>query len=306
MSPPDPPATPDDAVARLVELAREQTALDFPPESWAGLRRLERRVREMAVRPRVPPSIRYAVAIAGVLAAMTVAVLAWRDRALTFEVMNAAVGDGGYIAAGGSDAAVRFSDHSELGVEHGSHLRVSHLEARGAHVMLEGGLLHVRIRPRPRATWTLDAGPYVVHVTGTEFDLAWRANEQTLDLRLTKGSVTVDGPLAGGGLRMAAGQHLIANALDRSLSIVNAQTETTALAVEAAAARAVPAAPAGAPASPAFPSPSQPPAQRGQAASTRAEQGWATRVARGDFAGIVQDAERHGVDRTLAESSAGD
>src|SRR6266852_3303931 len=87
--------------------------------------------------------------------------------------------------------------------------------------MLEGGMLHVRIHPQPGGQWTLDAGPYIVHVTGTEFDLAWRVDRQTLDLRLQRGSVTVEGPLAEGGVKVGRGQHLVANADAGTLSLVD-------------------------------------------------------------------------------------
>jgi TolA-binding protein len=156
----------------------------------------------------------------------------------------------------------------------------------------------------PRAAWTLDAGPYIVHVTGTEFDLAWRVDEQTLDLRLIEGSVTVNGPLANGGLKMVAGQHLVANATDGSLSIVNG------LGAKAAANDAPQAAtpPTGVKTAwtaamdpPALTSPSR--ALASTASARAGVQTWAARVARGDFAAVIDDAERRGLERSLAEGS---
>jgi hypothetical protein len=70
----------------------------------------------------------------------------------------------------------------------------------------------------------LDArcGALLVYVTGTEFDLAWRVEDQTLDLHLRKGSVIVEGPLAPGGVKMDAGQHLLASANAGTLSLADA------------------------------------------------------------------------------------
>jgi hypothetical protein len=300
--------SPDVAAERLVRLAREAPPEHLTAREAAGLHRLERALRLGGPRrSRARVWVTW-VAAGGVVAAAAAAFVA-RDRALTFEVTNATVSDGGYVAAAGTDASVRFSDRSELGVEHGTRLRVSRLEAHGAHVMLEGGLLHVRIHPEARTSWTLDAGPYAVHVTGTEFDLAWRVDDQTLDLRLFKGSVVVDGPLASGGLKVAAGQHLVARAGDGSLSIADGRDaattsgETAAQGPGATTAPPAPVAPA-TPAAAAAAATPPAPAQRGSI--SRGGEGWASRVAHGDFGAVIGDAERRGLDVSLAEASAVD
>ncbi len=295
------------AVERLVELAREAPAKHLTPQESAGLQRLE---RARLSRGRRRPGMKMAAAIALAVAAALVLVLRLRDTALTYVVMNATVGEGGYIAAGDAEALLRFSDRSELAVFPGTRVRVSHLEVHGARVMLEGGMLHARIRPEPHAGWTLDAGPYAVHVTGTEFDLGWRVDEQTLDLRLHKGSVVVDGPLADGGVRVSAGQHFIANGKTGTLSLVDELNGH--------------AAPSEPPASESMPVPSEsatPPVAaapmdapsvsrtRDPAAAGRGHAeapAWATRVAHGDFDGVLADAEHHGIDRALSESTVVD
>lgn len=293
----------DKAVERLVELAREAPAKHLTPQEWAGLQRLEL-ARLSGQRRR--PAMKTAAAIALAVAAVLVLVLRLRDRDLTYVVLNATVSEGGYIAASDAAALLRFSDHSELGVSPGTRVRVSHLEVHGARVMLEGGMLHARIRPEPHAGWTLDAGPYSVHVTGTEFDLGWRVEDQTLDLRLRKGSVVVDGPLADGGVRVSAGQHFIANGKAGTLSLVDElnghappgeapASESTPLPSEGATppVAAVPDAP--------IVSRTRDPvaAGRGHAEAPA----WATRVAHGDFDGVLADAEHHGIDRALSEST---
>jgi TolA-binding protein len=296
---------PDQTVERLVHLARQAPVEHLTAKEWAGLHRLERTLLAGGRGRRAQVWIRW-IAVAAVLGASIAALaLRLRERALTFEVTNATVNDGGYISAGGLDASVRFSDRSELGAVPGTRLRVSHLDVHGARVMLEGGLLHVRIRPVPRAAWTLDAGPYIVHVTGTEFDLAWRVDEQTLDLRLIEGSVTVDGPLANGGLKMVAGQHLVANATDGSLSIVNGLGAKKAPANDAPQAATPPTGITTAWIAAVGPPPltSQSRAPAATASARAGEQTWAARVARGDFAAVIDDAERRGLDRSLAEGS---
>jgi FecR-like protein len=304
--------TPDEAAERLVGLAREAPAEHLSPREAAGLHRLERAL--LAGIPWGRTRIWTTWVAAGSLVAASVAALVGRERILTFEVTNATVNDGGYVAAAVSDASVRFSDHSELGVEHGTRLRVSRLEAHGAHVMLEGGLLHVRIHPEAKTSWTLDAGPYAVHVTGTEFDLGWRVEDQTLDLRLFKGSVVVDGPLASGGLKIAAGQHLVAHASDGSLSIVdgrdvkNIPGEAPALGPASAAA---PPASSGSAAPTeaavvAGPAPAAAVERGSRVSPPRGGEGWGARVARGDFGAVIGDAERRGLEVSLADASVAD
>jgi hypothetical protein len=299
----------DELVGRLVDMARDEMGRVRGSQE-PGIYRLERALGTTAT-PRVATLARWLVLPAALAATAGVYALQ-HERAITFQVVRAKVGDGGYITSGSPDGAVRFSDESNLGLEPGTRLRVSRLDVRGANVMLEGGTLHVRIHPRPRANWTLDAGPYVVYVTGTEFDLAWRVEEQTLDLRLRKGSVIVEGPLAPGGVKMDAGQHLFANANAGTLSLADElNTPPTSDETPVSSALATRPAALGEPSGAVAPAlnRARTSASRGIAvpANARAEeQNWNARVARGDFEGVVEDAERRGIDKALAESSAGD
>jgi hypothetical protein len=327
---------PHDVIARFGRLAREEANEELTAHEQAGLARLE---LSLEVRRRAASATigrarrRWGAFVAAGVAASAAAAFFLRPQTLTYEVTRGSVSEGGYIVPVSAGAAVRFSDRSELDLEEGTRLRVSHLESRGAQLMLEAGLLHVHINPRPHASWAIDAGPYVVHVTGTEFDLAWRVDEQTLDLSLHHGSVTVDGPSASGGIHMRAGQHLIAKAGSGSLSLVDesgalaedgvhaGDPAAAATARDVVAARDMPrpssspaalaAAAAGAretaPSSPGLRSarPAAPPAPP-SGASHGDGAAWAARVSRGDFAGVLESAERRGIDRTLAEAPLAD
>ncbi len=127
-------------------------------------------------------------------------------------MVNGTVGSGGYVRANVSgDADVHFSDGSSLTLDPGTGARVGDFDAHGGRVLLESGRARVRVKPLPHANWTVDAGPYSVHVIGTEFDIRWSANEEVLDVHLLKGAIVVRGPLARDGLSMEAGAHLFAN-----------------------------------------------------------------------------------------------
>ena len=137
------------------------------------------------------------------------------DSTLTFAVVNGSVSDGGYVrakASGGTE--LRFSDGSSLALEPGTSTRVTDIDAHGSRVLLESGRAHVKVTHRPAAKWIVDAGPYSVHVVGTEFDVRWSGSEEVLDVQMQRGTVIVRGPLARGGLTVETGQHLVANVKD--------------------------------------------------------------------------------------------
>ncbi|HEY4011847.1 MAG TPA: FecR domain-containing protein [Polyangiaceae bacterium] len=299
----------DEAVNRLVELARE-TSQDTAPAQPHALNRLERAIALGDAEPadKVRRLGKLGWWLLPAAAAAAGALWLHRDHAMTFQVVSGKVGDGGYVSSGPADATVTFSDRSDLGLAPGTRLRISDLEVRGARVMLEGGLLHVRINPETHGHWTLDAGPYIVHVTGTEFDLAWRVEEQTMDLRLERGSVTVEGPLADGGVKVGRGQHLIASASAGTLSLVDESNPAPAHA-EAPVVVTPPA-----PASPGggglAEAPSPTVAVKSNATHkfpTRSDEpSWRARLAHGDFEGVLDDATHRGLDKVFAEASASD
>ena len=146
----------DVLVEQLVELAREASSTELSPQESAGLHRLE---LALVARKRRSPALKLAIVAAAIAVAVSLFVFLGRDRPLTYEVANAAVSEGGYVATAAVQAYVRFSDRSEIEVAPATSVRVSGLEVHGARVMLEGGLLHVRIRPERRTSWTLEAGP---------------------------------------------------------------------------------------------------------------------------------------------------
>lgn len=294
---------PQEIIDRFVHLARQASEEPIDDAGQVGLYRLERALARSS-RPRAVLRRAGWSALAAGLGLASVVVLFPRDRVLTFEVGPGCVRDGGYIVSKAADAEVRFSDHSDLDMDPGTRLRVSGTDVRGAHLMLEAGTLHASIRPRPRARWSIDAGPYVVHVTGTEFDLAWTVERQTLDLRLRHGSVTVEGPLAGGDVHMIAGDHLVANAGDGSVSIVDER--------HASPSRDLPSAPAeidtgSSPGAATMPLRPLSGTRPGVAGMTRPPGvAWAARVAHGDFQAVIEDAERQGLDRVLSDAPQAD
>ncbi|MFT3766778.1 MAG: FecR domain-containing protein [Minicystis sp.] len=283
------------------------------------------------------------VLLAAAVLAAAAAVLFWPRARLRYEVVGATLAPSAYVRvpASGPEAALRFSDGTEVVFAAGGRGRVAEVGARGARIVIESGRARVHVAHLPGAEWSVEAGPFAIAVTGTAFDVSWKAEEGELEVRLRVGSVVVRGPLSPAGVPMHAGQRLTARLGDRELRIVEetGSAGTTADA-EAAAARA--ASEGGAVGSAGAvvggagavvgtaaervvgPAPSVTGAERvvvpapaatanervaaAPKASRREEAApaWQRRVKAGDFRGVIADAEARGIDATLAEASLAD
>ncbi len=150
-------------------------------------------------------------AAAVVLATIAVG-LVHRTRHLSFR----ATGDG--TSAEGADdprtaGRIDFSDGSFVALQPSARASVTDIDDHGAHVHLERGELHTRFVRTKGARWVVDAGPYLVAVAGSTFDIAWTPTEQSMEVWVLDGSVVVKGPLADPEISIATGEHLRASLL---------------------------------------------------------------------------------------------
>jgi hypothetical protein len=231
------------------------------------------------------------------MAAMVIlAVTAWfgfREPAITYTVVNGAVVDGDHIV-GGKRTAVRFSDGSEFALEPGTDARVSEVTPHGGRVSLVGSA-RVAIAKKPRAVWTVAAGPYTVHVTGTAFDVSWSPRNQSFELSMQSGSVIVEGPFIEGGIALKRGQRLSGGLGTQKVVVEDIKPEARAAALAIAP-----------------PTPVEEPAATAGtgggvgAKSAPVELGWAKSVAQGKFAAVLDEAEKRGLDHTIATASLGE
>jgi hypothetical protein len=86
--------------------------------------------------------------------------------------------------------------------------RVASVSPYGADLIIESGKARMAVVPRAHNHWTVRAGPFVVHVTGTRFELAWDPVKDRFVLDLYEGSVTLSGCVFGEGNAMAAGERV--------------------------------------------------------------------------------------------------
>ncbi|HEY1537473.1 MAG TPA: FecR domain-containing protein [Polyangiaceae bacterium] len=224
--------------------------------------------------------------------------------ALTYQVTGA-VANRGYLQLPDvtSTAAVSFSDGSRIRIEPSTSARIAGVNAAGAHLVLERGLLEVDVVHHAGAAWTIEAGPYEVAVTGTAFSMSWDSDELTV--AMIRGSVMVKGPLATSGVSVLAGQRLSVREHDHSLSIVDQTRAPNPREHEG-------------PASAGSAQPQEPAARASATAGATASggtadmagsgtsQSWAVRVASGDYRSVLREAEEKGLEATLSNGPLAD
>jgi len=312
------------ALTELVGAARQTFGDDLTAREQAGLVRFEQAVARRTLRGdgRARAWV-FGVGLAAAGAAAAMVLFQRADSALTFAVVNGSVSDGGYVraqATGGTE--LQFSDGSSLALDPGTSTRVTDIDAHGSRLLLESGRAHVRVTHRPAAKWVVDAGPYSVHVVGTEFDVRWSGGDEVLDVQMQRGKVIVRGPLASNGITMEAGQHLVASVKDGEI-FLDATPGASAANLPRARAESPEPTFAADPAMPQTQMPAVAPAAvsgahamrvRGGAAravvapapAPATEANWSRLIAQGEFRAVLSDAESRGLARTLETASAAD
>ncbi len=299
-----------DAVSRGAARSRE-----------GDLGRVASWLRSLGLRPLPAGRARWGFALAGAAALALALVALWPSRRLDYAVEGAPGAAGGYIAAAGEEARLRFTDGTTVALSPGSALRVAEVDAVGARMLLEDGRASLRVTPRPKARWSVEAGPFAVLVTGTAFDVSWTRGDGTLRVDLHEGSVTVRGPLAPDGLPLRAGQRLVARMREGDVKISSGD------AASAAGSAAGPAQQGPSSAGAALPGGDRNtgPGDEGDAGAARPEgsraegapaglpphgsaaapdgaaaaPSWAKRVAAGDFRSVLAEAEQRGLGGVL-------
>jgi hypothetical protein len=241
-------------------------------------------------------------------ACLCVALGAWwlHTPALTYAVFGGAV-EGG-VVIGREHTKIHFSDGSEVSLEPGARASISEMTARGGRVKLTQGQVTVDIVKKPDTRWFVDAGPYAVRVTGTAFDVRWSSTERKFELDLHHGSVVVTGPQIDKGYTLGPGQKLVG----RSEGPVVVEGPRVMAALPRLAGERAPQAQRGLePADAAMSSPADalpstealPDARRLEPSPHAA---WSQKVAQGKFQAVIDEAQRRGLEQTLATSSIED
>jgi TolA-binding protein len=225
-------------------------------------------------------------------------------RALSFAVAGGHVARDGIIEADpGVAASLHFSDGSDVAFAPGAHVALRRVDGQGASLALTAGTAYVDIAHRPLARWSFEAGPFVIAVTGTAFRLGWNATQEELEVRMDRGSVEVRGPLSDGPIALRSGQHLFVRVRQRE-TVIRDNDETAPLEIppEGAmpSAQHVDAPPPSIAASGAVP-----PTVRARTHSA-SDVDWQGLLAGGDFETIIRQAQRRGLEESMAGVASSD
>ena len=290
--------------AALAALARGSLGHLTPSEQMRGREVLRAR---LALRRRVVWSLSLAGVGAAAFAAVVLVprVLHRTENAppLAYRLEGGALAADGRIEASADiEPALRFGDGTVIALARGTKGRLADVDGHGAHVAIADGTASVNVVPRPHARWRVDAGPFVINVHGTVFSAAWNEATGRLDVKLERGSISVEGPVTGGPIAMRAGQRLtvamhqsrvLLRAIDDHEGDVAESDTTTGAPVAEVAPPPVlattPAPPLLAPAPPAAVVPGPAPIRTAMR-QPRPARSWPSALASGDFAFIIADA----------------
>jgi len=303
--------------AFLARAAREVEA-SSPRASGRGaqvmLASRARQARRDSVRRTAGAGVSLGALVAAGLVAWTATKHVPPPSTLSYTVDGVAPPPDGYVRSSAAhEPELAFSDGTSIHMMPKARARVLEVGSRGARVVLEQGRAHVHVAHRPGADWQVQAGSFVVHVHGAAFFVEW--NGARFDLQMESGVVSVDGPRAFDTVTLRAGQSISVKP-DGSRTLSTARP-TAAAAVTPASlpevARATPPstepAPAPAPslvptALPGSTSPSV--ASRVQPNAVQPRTPWSERLADGDAAGIVAEAQHRGIATVLRGASSED
>ena len=174
--------------------------------------------------------------MAAVAALLLVARGVQRARPVTYVVADGAGEQDGYIRGGAAGSRVQFSDGTHIDIGQGARISVLSRGPRGARLRVEEGEARFDVAHLPHAAWSVEAGPYVVYVTGTVFDVRWSGTSEVIEVRMRSGSVQVGGPLLPERVTLRAGQRLTAKLASGELRIGDARADETHAAVDDGAA----------------------------------------------------------------------
>ena len=101
---------------------------------------------------------------------------------------------------------IHFSDGSLVRLDPAARARIVEVADRGSRILLESGMAHASIVHHADTRWSVQAGPFDVRVTGTQFDVAWDPPRGLFTITLLEGRVAVSGCSMGEARNVATGE----------------------------------------------------------------------------------------------------
>lgn len=299
---------------RLASLAgRLRTA--FRPPSAAeleqGLVALRARVAAERARPRIlsrvaigVSSVLFCFALGAGLVKLTQRGAPVAGTVSVARIQGGELLEGGYLSqVGPSGVELHFNEGSAIVLEPGTRGRLRSVTAEGPRFELARGTGSFKITPRVEHRWLVEAGPFVVTVTGTEFTVVWEPTAELFEVKLRRGRVTVSGPVVGPELALRPGQDLTVSLPKGETRIVEARAASARLPETPLSSAAPLPEELLAPLVPKAPSAPRPVAS---VASSQAgdPRGWRQALAAGEWDRILEDVEQRGVTSSLRTLSS--
>jgi hypothetical protein len=217
--------------------------------------------------------------------------------------------EGGYLSASGNAGiGVFFDEGSQFILAPGTRGRLREVNPAGARLSIEHGSASLRITESLQHRWSVESGPFLVTVKGTDFTVSWDPASERFEVRLRRGRVEVYGPTVGEGLALRPGQRLIVNLPKGETVISEEPFDRNPLVAEAAGVASSSTSGAVAPSASVERAADVAPAARASAGSSAvaAERRWREALANGHWDRILSQADGDGIDATLRSASSDD
>jgi hypothetical protein len=308
------PSEPRDsrALTALVERVSDATNPPSEVELARGLNALRRRVFAEHP-PRRRSRLRWSIVALALVACIGlgsagISLLAPRSMehpVRVTEVQGGKILSGGYLSESGHGGIkLSFNEGSLFALTPGTRGRLSVVANEGARLALDHGTASFRITHRPEHRWSVEAGPFLVTVKGTDFTVSWDPASEQFEVLLRRGRVAVSGPVLGEDIVLKAGQRLRVS-LPRAETVITEDPPAEA----AASATAAPLVSGYAP--PVASGNAKPPSGSSAPAATAAsalpsERRWREALANGEWDRILAEVDRAGVEVTLQGASSSD
>ena len=127
---------------------------------------------------------------------------------LSFEVDGAGLEAKSMITADAVAQVVTVSDGTRIELAPHGELTIDAIRSNGATVILDHGEVALAVHHEDDTSWRVAAGPWTVHVTGTQFVVAWEPTAEHFRVAVSEGAVRVEGP-GGEVAKLGAGEELV-------------------------------------------------------------------------------------------------
>lgn len=193
--------------------------------------------------------------------------------------------------------SLKFSEGSVVELEPGARARVARTTTHGATVLLETGEARVDVVHRPVTDWTVLAGPYTVHVTGTAFNVNFESGSQRFELLMKSGVVNIEGPGLLQPVQVKADERFVHYVGDQKFEHRNVSGSDVHHSSDSTANKTDGDQPSGESPKSGRHQPNRPTKAVGQPE-------WAAEVARGEYASVLRQAEERGWSSVLAGATS--